>query len=95
MLNRNAKTLKVYSARITTSKQLYFANLLRISIFSKSAISMRLIQHLTLNIQHSTFNIQHSTYNIQFSLFLHIRLRSFNAFINYSYQLFRFFHNWS
>ena len=32
MLNRNAKTLKVYSARITTSKQLYFANLLRISI---------------------------------------------------------------
>ena len=32
MLNRNAKTLKVYSARITTSKQLYFVNLLRISI---------------------------------------------------------------
>jgi hypothetical protein len=38
MLNRNAKTLKVYSARITTSKQLYFAKLarmglLRISIY--------------------------------------------------------------
>ncbi len=32
MLNRKTKTLKVYSARITTSKQLYFANLLRISI---------------------------------------------------------------
>jgi len=32
MRNRNAKILKVYSARITTSKQLFFANLLRISI---------------------------------------------------------------
>ena len=32
MLNRNAKTLKVYSARITNSKHLYFVNLLRISI---------------------------------------------------------------
>ena len=44
MLNRNAKTLKVYSARITNSKQLYFANteksvqaLLRISIKIESA----------------------------------------------------------
>ena len=26
MRNRNAKILKVYSARITTSKQLFFAN---------------------------------------------------------------------
>ena len=39
MLNRNAKTLKVYSARITTSKQLYFANLLRISINYSFVIS--------------------------------------------------------
>jgi len=29
MLNRNAKTLKVYSARITNSKQLYFAKLVK------------------------------------------------------------------
>ncbi len=32
MRDRNAKVLQVYSARITTSKQLCFANLLRISI---------------------------------------------------------------
>jgi len=39
MLNRNAKTLKVYPARITTSKQLYFANLLRISILDSTQFS--------------------------------------------------------
>ena len=50
MLNRNTKTLKVYSARISTSKQLYFANMLRISIKN------------TLNKQHTIINKQVKIY---------------------------------